>query len=85
MSSQLSPENILLSWHLGLAGGYPQFPITYCYLPVFNFLILVYHPHLLPYLILPPLLGIYPKDALTYSGGGKGSTIPILQVGTSGT
>jgi hypothetical protein len=31
MSSSLGPGSLLLSWHLGLSGGYPQFLISYCY------------------------------------------------------
>jgi hypothetical protein len=40
ISSLLSPRRLLLSWHLGLSGGYPQFLIPHCYIPLFNFLTL---------------------------------------------
>jgi hypothetical protein len=40
ISSPLGPGCFLLSCHLGLAGGYPQFPIPHCYTPPFNFLTL---------------------------------------------
>ena len=44
MSSLLGPGSLLLSWHLGLSGGYPQFPIPHCYTPLFNFLTLCTSP-----------------------------------------
>ena len=44
MSSLLSPGSLLLSWHLGLSVGYPQFPIPHCYTPLFNFLTLCTSP-----------------------------------------
>jgi hypothetical protein len=31
ISSLFGPGSLLLSWHLGLSGGYPQFPVPYCY------------------------------------------------------
>ena len=40
MSSPLGYDSLLLSWHLGLSSGYPQFPISHCYTPLFNFLTL---------------------------------------------
>ena len=40
ISSLWGPGNLLLSWHLGLPGGYPQFPIPHCYTIPFNFLTL---------------------------------------------
>ena len=51
--SLLGPGSLLLSWHLGLSGCYPQFPIPHCYILLFNFLTLYNLVHLLPYLILP--------------------------------
>jgi len=44
MSSQLCPESRLLSWHQGLSVGYPQFPTSHCYTPVFNLLTLCISP-----------------------------------------
>jgi hypothetical protein len=44
MSSLLGPGSLLLSWHLGLSGCYPLFPISYCYTPLFNFLTLCTSP-----------------------------------------
>jgi hypothetical protein len=40
----LGPVSLLLSWHLGISGGYPQFPIPRCYTPLFNFLTLCTSP-----------------------------------------
>ena len=57
ISSLLGPGSLLLSWHLGLAGGYPQFPIPHCYTPLFKFLtpcisslspLIPVHAHLFP-------------------------------------
>ena len=53
MSSLWGPGRLLLSWHLGLSGCYPQFLIPHCYTPLFNFLTSVHLLYLLPYLILP--------------------------------
>ena len=44
MSSLWGPGRLLLSWHLGLSGCYPQFPIPHCYTPLFNFLTLCTSP-----------------------------------------
>lgn len=45
ISSQLGPGSSLFSWHLGLSGGYPQFPISHCSISLFNFLTLgISHP-----------------------------------------
>ena len=44
MSSQLCPESRLLPWHQGLSVGYPQFPTSHCYTPVFNLLTLCISP-----------------------------------------
>jgi hypothetical protein len=52
MSSPLGPGSFLHSWHLGLSGGYPQFPIPQFYTPLFNFLTLR-TSCFFPYLILP--------------------------------
>jgi hypothetical protein len=38
MSSLLGPGHLFLSWHLGLSGGNPQFPIPHYYTLLFNFL-----------------------------------------------
>ena len=40
MPPLLAPGSFLFSWHLGLSVGYPQFPISHCYTPPFNFLTL---------------------------------------------
>ena len=40
MSSLWGPRRLLLLWLLGLSGCYPEFPISHCYTPLFNFLIL---------------------------------------------
>jgi hypothetical protein len=40
ISSLLDLGSLLLSWHLGNAGGYPQVPISHCYTPLFKFLTL---------------------------------------------
>jgi hypothetical protein len=53
LSSPLGTGNLLLSWHLELSTGYPQFPIPHCWIPLFNFLTLCTSPCLLPHLILP--------------------------------
>jgi hypothetical protein len=44
MLSPLGPEILLLSWHLGLSLGYPNFSIPHCYTPLFNFLTLCISP-----------------------------------------
>jgi len=44
ISSLLGPGSLLLSWHFGLADGYPQFPIPHCYTPLFKFLTLYIIP-----------------------------------------
>jgi hypothetical protein len=56
LSSQLGHGSLLLSWHLRLSSGYPQFPIPHSYKPPFKFLTLCTSPTpcLLPQLILPP-------------------------------
>jgi hypothetical protein len=38
ISSLLGPGSLLLSWHLGLASGCSQFPISHCYTCLFKFL-----------------------------------------------
>jgi hypothetical protein len=38
--SPLGPMSLLLSWHLGLSGCYPQSPPPHCYITLFNFLTL---------------------------------------------
>jgi len=40
ISSLLVPGSLMLSWHLGLAGGYSQFSIPHCHTPLFKFLTL---------------------------------------------
>ena len=40
ISSQLSPGSLLLSWHLGPAGGYSQLTIPHCNKLLYNFLAL---------------------------------------------
>jgi hypothetical protein len=52
ISSLLGPGSPLLSWNLGLSGGYLQFPILPIHL-CSNSWPSVYHFCLLPYLILP--------------------------------
>jgi hypothetical protein len=42
ISSPLCPERFLLSWHLGLAGGYSPVPIPHCYTPLFKFLCILF-------------------------------------------
>jgi len=44
ISFPLGPGSLLLSCHLGLSIGYPQFPIPHCYTPPFNFLTLYTSP-----------------------------------------
>ena len=44
MSSQFCLESLLLSWHQGLSVGYPQFPTSPCYPPLFNLLTLHIFP-----------------------------------------
>ena len=44
MSSHFCLENLLPSWHQGLSVGYPQFPTSHCYTPVFNLLTLCISP-----------------------------------------
>ena len=53
MSSPMEPGSLLLSWHLGHAGSYPQSPILHCYMPLFNFLTLCTFPPSLPTPDLP--------------------------------
>jgi hypothetical protein len=48
VSSPWGPERLLLFWHLGLSGCYPQFLIPHCYTPLFNFLTLCTSPPSLP-------------------------------------
>ena len=66
MSSQFCLESLLLSWHQGLSVGYPQFPTSPCYPPLFNLLAL----HIFPPspLTLDPVflfsLPIYPDLSL---------------------
>jgi hypothetical protein len=55
MSSPWGPGKLLLSWHLGLSGCYPQFFIPNCYIPLFNFLILCTSPP------SPPILDSSPS------------------------
>jgi hypothetical protein len=68
ISFPLGPRSLLLSWHLGLSAGYPQFPIPHCYTSLFKFLTLCipslspplpdpapfYSPPSLPPKFLPP-------------------------------
>ena len=56
MSSPWGPGRLLLSWHLGLSGCYPQFPIRHCYTPLFNFLTLCTSPPSPPIPDSSPLL-----------------------------
>jgi len=44
MLSLLGSGSLLLFWHLGLSGGYPQFCIPHCYTILFNFLTLCTSP-----------------------------------------
>ena len=44
MSSLLGPSNFLGSWYLGLSSGYPQFPLSHCYVPPFKFFTLCTFP-----------------------------------------
>ena len=60
--SPLGPGSLLLSWHLGLSGDYPQFPIPHCYTPLFNFPTLYTSP---PFLPLFPSLLPFPNPSLT--------------------
>ena len=53
ISSPLGSGSLLLSWHLGLAGGFPQFPIPHWYTPLFKFLRLC-----MPFLSPPLLLSV---------------------------
>jgi hypothetical protein len=53
ISFLLCPGHLLLSWHLGLAGGYHQLYIPDCYSPLIKFLTHCVSSCLLPYLILP--------------------------------
>ena len=53
ISSALNPGTLLFSWILGLSGGYTQFSLSHCYIPMLNFLTLsICYTHLLPYMIL---------------------------------
>jgi hypothetical protein len=55
----LGPGSLLLSWHLGLSGGYPQFSIPHCDTPLFSFLTFLHLPCLLAHMILPPFFLSY--------------------------
>ena len=59
MSSPWGPGRLLLSWHLGLSGCYPQFPIPHCYTPLFNFLTLCTSP---PSPLIPDFTPLFPSD-----------------------
>ena len=59
MSSLLGPGSLLLSWHLGLLGGYPQFPILathFCSIswPLYISLISSHNWSCYPYFPSPP-------------------------------
>lgn len=44
----LHPGNLLFSWHLGLSSNYIQFPIHYCYTPLFKILTFSNFPSCFP-------------------------------------
>jgi hypothetical protein len=74
----LGAGSLLLSWHLGFSGGYPQLPIPHCHTPLFNFLTFCF---LFVYLFLFFLFFIFFRNRVCLCSPGCPGTQSVDQAG----